>query len=179
MEMANFVDGLRNDLEAIAAVGDDPTADAARRLSMAIRASAGLRLLDALSEAALEVSGQLPFGHIEVRLSGQDAELVYVAEQEAEAAAPAGDDASARITLRLPEALKTSVEEAAGGVGAADRKPPDRIRSELSAMTAAAAQPYLAQTPVTDHERDGRLRPDTTSRTPSAETRESSGLRRS
>jgi len=46
-------------------------------------------------------------------------------------------------------------------------------------MTAAAAQPYLAQTPVTDHERDGRLRPDTTSRTPSAETRESSGLRRS
>ena len=117
MEMANFVDGLRNDLEAIAAVGDDPTADAARRLSMAIRASAGLRLLDALSEAALEVSGQLPFGHIEVRLSGQDAELVYVAEQEAEAAAPAGDDASARITLRLPEALKTSVEEAAGGEG--------------------------------------------------------------
>ena len=117
MEMATFVDALRNDLEAIAAVGDDPTADAARRLSMAIRASAGLRLLDALSEAALEVSGQLPFGHIEVRLSGQDAELVYVAEEEAEAAAPAGEDASARITLRLPEALKASVDEAASGEG--------------------------------------------------------------
>ena len=116
MQMATFIEALRNDLESIAAVGDDPAAAAARRLTVALQSSAGLRLLDALGEVALEISGQLPSGHVEVRVSGQDAELVYVHEEEAEAA-PAGEDASARITLRLPEALKTSVEGAAGAEG--------------------------------------------------------------
>jgi predicted DNA binding CopG/RHH family protein len=117
MQMATFVEALRNDLESIAAVGDDPTAHAARRLTLALQSSAGLRLLDALGEVALEVSGQLPSGHVEVRLSGQDAELVYVREEEEEPAAPSGDDASARITLRLPEVLKTSVEAQAASEG--------------------------------------------------------------
>jgi len=116
MQMATFVEALRNDLESIAAVGDDPTAHAARQLTLALQSSAGLRLLDALGEVAVEVSAQLPSGHLEVRLSGQDAELVYVQEEE-EAAAPSGDDASARITLRLPEALKVSVEAAASSEG--------------------------------------------------------------
>jgi hypothetical protein len=115
METANFVDGLRGDLEAIAGVGDDAVAQAARRLAQAIQAAAKLRLLDVLGEGALELSGQLPSGHVEVRLSGQDVELVYVEEEHAPT--PAGDDASARITLRLPEALKTSVEGAAAREG--------------------------------------------------------------
>jgi predicted HicB family RNase H-like nuclease len=62
------------------------------------------------------VSAQLPSGHVEVRISGQDVEMVYVEEEQA-AGAPSGDDASARITLRLPEALKTSVEGAAAREG--------------------------------------------------------------
>ena len=117
MQMSTFVEALRNDLDSIAAVGDDPTAHAARRLTLALQSSAGLRLLDALGEVALEVSGQLPSGHVEVRLSGQDAELVYVQEEAEEPAAPSGDDASARITLRLPEALKVTVEAHASGEG--------------------------------------------------------------
>jgi hypothetical protein len=116
METANFVEALRSDVEAMAAVGDDAVAEAARRLAHAIQATARVRLLDVLSEGALELSGQLPSGHVEVRLSGQDVELVYVEEEHAPAA-PAGDDASARITLRLPEALKASVEAAAAREG--------------------------------------------------------------
>src|SRR5919106_3854334 len=116
MQMASFIDALRTDLESIAAVGDDAAAEAGRRLSHALQAAANLRLLDVLGEAALEVSAQLPSGHVEVRISGQDAELVYVEEEQA--GAPAGDDASARITLRLPEALKASVEAAAAREGA-------------------------------------------------------------
>ncbi|MBA2568078.1 MAG: toxin-antitoxin system HicB family antitoxin [Actinobacteria bacterium] len=115
MEMARFLGGLEADLAAVAAVGDDETAAAAERLIQAIRGSAGLRLLDALGEAALEVSGQLPSGHVDVRLSGQDPTLVFVAETEA---APAPDDGlTSRITLRLPETLKTSVEAAAAREG--------------------------------------------------------------
>lgn len=117
MQLEGFVEGLQADLEQIAAVGDDATAEAARRLIAAVRASAGLRLLDVLSEAALELTAQLPSGHVEVRVAGQDPSLVYV-EEEAEAAPPAGEDAqAARITLRLPEALKAAVDAAAAREG--------------------------------------------------------------
>ena len=52
-----------------------------------------------------------------MRLTGQDPELVFVSE-EPEAPAAAADEAySARITLRLPEALKSALETAAGREG--------------------------------------------------------------
>lgn len=114
MEMARFVEGLEADLAAVAAVGDEATAAAAERLIHALRSSAGLRLLEVLGEAALEVSAQLPSGHVEIRLTGQDPALVYVAEEAAETAPAADDDGlTARITLRLPEALKQRIEAAA------------------------------------------------------------------
>jgi hypothetical protein len=116
MELRSFVQGLQSDLEGIAAVGDDAVGEAARRLTTAVGASAGLRLLDALSEAALELSNQLPSGHVEIRLSGQDPALVYV--EDAGEETPAGDDALvARISLRLPEGLKAAVETAAAREG--------------------------------------------------------------
>ena len=118
MQLRPFIEGLQADLAEIAAVGDDEVAEAARRLTAAVGASAGLRLLDALTEAALELTSQLPSGHVEIRLSGQDPSLVYV-EEQAEAAAPtAGEDALvARISLRLPEGLKVAIEAAASREG--------------------------------------------------------------
>jgi HicB-like protein involved in pilus formation len=115
MELAPFVEALEADLAAVAALGDEATAEAARRLSAALRASTGLRLLDALGEAALELNAQLPAGRVEVRLAGQDPSLVYVDDAAAPAAADEG--ASARITLRLPESLKASLEAAAARDG--------------------------------------------------------------
>ena len=118
MQMAQFLESLETDLDRIAAVGDDTVSQAATRVSQALRASAGMRLLDALGVAAVEISAQLPTGHVEVRMSGQDPNFVYVEEAEAPHAPPAADDeASARITLRLPEGLKASVEAAAGREG--------------------------------------------------------------
>jgi hypothetical protein len=117
MELAPHVEALQRDLAAIAAVGDDATAQAAQRLSAAIRASPGLRLLDALGEAALELSAQLPSGRVEVRLAGQDPSLVYVDEREPEPPPAPDDGATARITLRLPESLKASIDAAAAREG--------------------------------------------------------------
>jgi hypothetical protein len=118
MELARYVEALQNDLAGIAAVGDEQTAAAAGRLIEAIRASAGLRLLDALTDAALELSGQLPSGHVEVRLTGQDPSLVYVGEEAEEASVTGGEEgATARISLRLPEGLKASIEVAASREG--------------------------------------------------------------
>ena len=107
MELARYVEALEADLAGIAAVGDDATAEAARRLSAAIRASAGLRLLDALGEAALELNEQLGSGRVEVRLAGQDPSLIYV-EEGAPAPAPEGQD---RGPVPLPPQLPPTIIE--------------------------------------------------------------------
>jgi hypothetical protein len=112
MQLQRFVDALKADLTAVAELGDETTADAAGRLVVSLQASVGLRLLDALSEAALELNDKLPSGHVEVRLTGQDPELVYIGEEEPEARTEEGGF-TARISLRLPEALKVAVEAVA------------------------------------------------------------------
>jgi hypothetical protein len=118
MQTAPFIEALQADLRELAELGNEEIAAAADRLATAIRSSAGLRLLDALSEAALEISAQLPFGHVDIRVAGQDPQFVFVQEEEAEAPAHAPDDGlTARVTLRLPEALKGQIEAAAAGEG--------------------------------------------------------------
>lgn len=113
MQVAPHLEALLTDLRAIAA-SDEQSASVAERLGSALRSSLGLRLLDILGEAALELSDRLPNGHVEVRLAGTDPSLVYVEEEQAAAPAPASEEGvSARITLRLPEPLKVQIEEAA------------------------------------------------------------------
>ena len=116
MQLAPHVEALLSDVAEIAAVGDEATAEAARRLSVALRSAAGLRFLDALTEATLELSAQLSRGHIEVRLAGQDPSLVYVEEGTDVESAPE-EGLTARITLRLPEGLKAGIEASAAREG--------------------------------------------------------------
>ena len=118
MQLQRYVDALKADLTAVAELGDDATAQAATRLVVSLQASIGLRLLDALSEAALELTDRLPSGHVEVRLAGQDPELIFVGDEPETASAAAAEDGhTARISLRLPETLKTAVESAAAREG--------------------------------------------------------------
>jgi hypothetical protein len=118
MQIDGYVQAVREDLARVAALGDETTARAAELLAVALESSLGRRLQEALGEAALELSGQLDSGRVEVRIAGRDPELVLVREEEAEAPAEVGDDARlARITLRLPEPLKVRIEEAASRDG--------------------------------------------------------------
>ena len=116
MQIAPYVDALQHDLAAVAAVSDAEAAETIRRVAAALESSVRLRFLHAVTEVANELTSQLPSGHVEVRLQDGDPVVVYV--EEAAAATPAPEDAlSARITLRLPDALKASVEAAAAREG--------------------------------------------------------------
>jgi hypothetical protein len=117
MQASRFVEALRQDLTAVADLGDDATAQAATRLAAALQASVGLRLLEALAEAALELGDQLPSGHVEVRLAGQDPQLVYVPEEPEAGVSIVDEGGTARISLRLPEDLKARVDDAAAQQG--------------------------------------------------------------
>lgn len=109
---------IQADLAAAAALGDEATAQAARRLSEALGSTLHLRLLDLLGEAAAELGGQLGSGRVEVRLAGRDPELVLVSEEPAEPIpVGAGEELKGRITLRLPETIKAAVEAAADREG--------------------------------------------------------------
>ena len=117
MQIDGYVQALREDLARVAAVGDDSTARAAELLAVALESSLGRRLQEALAEAALELSAQLPQGSVEVRVAGGDPELVYVDDEAATTPEAADETLSARITLRLPESLKSRLEAAAATSG--------------------------------------------------------------
>jgi predicted HicB family RNase H-like nuclease len=113
MQIDGYVQALREDLARVAAVGDESTARAAELLSAALEAAIARRLLEALGEAALELNSQLDDGRVEVRFAGSDPELVYVRDEAATPAEAADEAFTARITLRLPESLKTRLDAAA------------------------------------------------------------------
>jgi hypothetical protein len=116
MNVAAYVEALQQDLANVAGIGDEAVAEAARRIAAALESSLRLRLTDALGEAAAELTNQLPDGHVEVRVSVGEPELVYVPDPGAPP--PSGlEDLTARITLRLPETLKTIVDAAAQEAG--------------------------------------------------------------
>ncbi len=117
MNVAAFVEALQRDLEAVAGMGDEAIAQAAQRIAAALEPSLRVRLMELLGEAAVELTSQLPDGHVDVRLAGGDPELVYVEERPGRPM-PSGDDAlSARVTLRLPETLKAIIDAAAQDEG--------------------------------------------------------------
>jgi len=115
METAPFVQAIRTDLEDLGG-SDEQTAATASRLARALEPSLHLRLFDVIGQAALELSERLPAGSVDVRLSGRDVELVYVPD-EATAEPASDDEGTARLTLRMPEGMKTRVEEASARDG--------------------------------------------------------------
>ena len=116
MELTPHLEAIRGDLESLIA-SDEALTTALERMARPIEATLQLRLLDVLGDAALELTEQLPTGHTELRVSGRDASIVFVgAPEQAPAPAPAPEDdegGMARLTVRMPDALKLAIEAAA------------------------------------------------------------------
>ena len=118
MQLDSHVQAIQQELAAAAARGDDEAAEVARRMGEALAATLHLHLLDLLGEAAMDIGGQLESGRVEVRLAGREPELVVVTDEIPDAGqVGVGEEFSGRITLRLPESLKTGIEAAAAREG--------------------------------------------------------------
>jgi hypothetical protein len=142
MELDMLLSQVRDQLSAAAALGDERTREIAGGLATAVGPAVRLAIITALGAAADEVTAALidyP-GSPAVAL-GLDGERIRVdvhaaASAEPPPAAPRPDDsdASARISLRLPESLKADVEEAAARDGIS-------VNAWLVRAASAALQP--------------------------------------
>jgi len=125
MDLTPYVDSLRRDLLA-AAGADEATRQVAERLGYALEPAARLALMEAVSQAAAEITAEMAGGGVDVRLAGRD--LDFVVHHDADVPAPpdppavpppetADDGDVVRITLRLPVHLKNKAEDAAQSAG--------------------------------------------------------------
>ncbi len=127
MDLSPYIEGMRRDLIAAAeAAGPDASA-VAERLGFAVDAAARLALMEAISNAAAEISAQLPNGSVDVRLAGRDLEFAVqgvpsVPTPDAQGdpvdlTKEEGEGGSARVTVRMPESVKTKAEARAEAAG--------------------------------------------------------------
>ena len=151
MDLTPYLEALRADLAAAAAPGGPETSRAAELLGHSLEPSARLALLEALSDAAAEITTRLRDASVEVRLRGRDADLVvtqFTPEPPAPPAPPGppappvppdGGDLT-RLTLRMPEALKTHVEQTAAAEGISVNA--WLVRAVTAAVNGPAAPPF-------------------------------------
>jgi hypothetical protein len=133
MDLGTYVSNIQQELAVAAEAGGDDARALAERLAAPLESALRLALLDALSDAADEITRDLAPGSVHLRLRGREPGFVVTQppSEPAEpadqpeatpagrlaAAAPDDDGAMARINLRLSENLKGQVEEAAERAG--------------------------------------------------------------
>jgi len=141
MELAQYVTDLQRQLASSAENGSDETRAAAERLAASLDAATRLVLLDVLSAAVGEITRDLAPGSVDLRLRGREVEFVVVqptSEPEPDdppvASVDLDDASTSRTTLRLPDALKSRVDDAAAADGLS-------VNTWLVRAVAAALQP--------------------------------------
>jgi hypothetical protein len=154
MDLTPYVDNVRQELAVAAEAGGADARALAERLTAPLGSAIRLALLDALSVAADEITRDLAPGSVEVRLRAGDPSFAVTAPANDMAAGPERnsaepqpfvepvvdeDGAVARINLRLPENLKSRVEDAAAKEGRS-------VNAWLVRAAAAALQTPVAAT---------------------------------
>jgi len=124
MDLGTYVTDLQRHLVDAAENGNDDTRAAAERLAASLDSTTRVVLLDVLAAAAAEITRDLAPGSVDVRLRGRDVDFVVTqaatdgeADALPEPSVGLNDAATQRTTIRMPDALKTRVDDAAAADG--------------------------------------------------------------
>jgi uncharacterized protein (DUF1778 family) len=122
MHLDEHIRQVHEQLAATAALGDERTRQIADALVGAATPAVRLALIGALSAAADEITAALLDAPgspgVAVRLDGDDIRVDVTYDTSEPSAAPADEgEATARISLRLSESLKSEIERAAAQEG--------------------------------------------------------------
>jgi predicted transcriptional regulator len=141
MELGQYVSDLQRQLVDAAANGAKDTRAVAERLAAGLDAATRLVLLDVLSAAVGEITRDLAPGSVDMRLRGREIEFVVTqpntdpeADERPATTVDLDDASTSRTTLRLPDALKARVDEAAAADGLS-------VNTWLVRAVAAALEP--------------------------------------
>ncbi|MBG6182395.1 hypothetical protein IWX65_000324 [Arthrobacter sp. CAN_A214] len=127
MDLQRYVEDLQQQLGAAAEAGGQQARELADRLTAPLETATRLVLLEALAAAAGEITRELAPGSVDVRLRGRNPEFVVTppatsadfeggsddSDAPSPSAAGAEETGTSRFTLRLPDQLKSRIEEAA------------------------------------------------------------------
>jgi hypothetical protein len=146
MDLGPYVTDLQRQLADAASNGAEDTRAVAERLAAGLDAATRLVLLDALSAAVGEITRDLAPGSVDLRLRGRDVEFVVTqastetdADDRPAVTVDLDDASTSRTTLRLPDALKAKVDEAATADGLS-------VNTWLVRAVAAALEPKQRRT---------------------------------
>ena len=127
MDITPYVDSLRRDLLAAADSAGPEAREVAERLGYALDPAVRLAVMEAISQAAAEITASMASGGVDVRLTGRELDFVVDAGQPVAPADPAPvpttpvaaaeDEGQARVSLRLPESLKARADDLAAQAG--------------------------------------------------------------
>ncbi|GAA3430461.1 YlcI/YnfO family protein [Kutzneria kofuensis] len=134
MDLTTYVSNLGREFATLAEANGEEARALVERLTGSLESAIRMTLLEALSAASDEITSDLAPGSVELRLRGRDPQFVVslppterpadtAGQEPAEIGAPEGsvpiseDGPSSRINVRLPEALKAAIEEAAAKEG--------------------------------------------------------------
>lgn len=119
MELTPYLDGVAADTANAVALADEATQQVAARLVTVLEPSLRLAMVTLLSDAAAQLTSELDGTVVAVRMDGQDPAWLVTPVASAAAAQPVPDDedATARVTVRLPEGLKRRIEARAQTAG--------------------------------------------------------------
>ncbi len=135
MELSNYLDSVREQVAHASALADEQTQQVAQKLGASLDSALRLSLIQALSDAAAEISSELAPTSVELRMAGADPEFVvhqvaptpaaddyddsddeefsdgdedFVTSEYAEE-----DEPQARFSLRIPASVKKRIDEVA------------------------------------------------------------------
>lgn len=130
MDLTPYLDAVAADLDKATALADEHVRDVAHRLASALEPGLRLALVRAVSDTAAQISTELDDAVVTVTLAGAEPLIGVMRTGRVEPAppvppsppsppeAPEDDERGlARISLRLPEQLKTRAEQHAARAG--------------------------------------------------------------
>ena len=160
MDLSNYLRGVRDGVDNAAALADEDTKQVAARLATSVESSVQLALIEALADAANEISAELAPGSVGMTMRGltpeftvnlpdRAPEATYLepspADEPNEAEGADGDeddDTTVRFSLRLPKWAKDKADKRAAEEGVSTNTwLAERVIRELSKRGRPAGPP--------------------------------------
>lgn len=116
MQLTPYLEAVARDLDRATALADQQTRELTHRVASVIEPGLRLAMVQLLSDVAAQLTAELDGPVITIRMEGRDPSWHIVRNEAvlvAHDAEPGDDDNSARVTVRLPEAVKKRAEAAA------------------------------------------------------------------